>query len=105
MQGLLHHGKTALSIELAKKIDGEIVSADSMQVYKYMDIGSAKPTKDEMQNITHHLIDFVEPNERYSVAEYKKDAIEKIREIQRRGKMPIVVRRNSGFILILLYME
>lgn len=65
-------GKTTLSIELAKKINGEIVSCDSMQIYKDMNIGSAKPTIDEMQGIKHYLIDIVEPTERFSVAEYKK---------------------------------
>ena len=67
-------GKTALSIELAKKINGEIISSDSMQIYKDMNIGTAKPTQEEMQGIQHYLLDFVEPNQRYSVAEYKKDA-------------------------------
>ena len=62
-------GKTALSIELAKKVNGEIISSDSMQIYKDMDIGTAKPTEKEMQGIKHYLIDFVEPNQRYSVAE------------------------------------
>ena len=76
-----HLGKTSLSIELAKKINGEIVSADSMQIYKYMDIGSAKPTKEEMQGIKHYMIDFVEPNRRYSVADYKRQATESIKEI------------------------
>lgn len=85
------HGKTSLSIELAKKINGEIVSADSMQIYKYMDIGSAKPTKEEMQGIKHYMIDFVEPNKRYSVADYKRQAMENIREIIKKGKVPIVV--------------
>ena len=102
MQDLLHHGKTALSIELAKKLNGEIISADSMQIYKYMDIGSAKPTKEEMQGIKHHMLDIIEPNERYSVARYKKEALEKIREIISKVKIPIVVRRNTVFILILL---
>ena len=74
-------GKTELSIELAKKIDGEIVSADSMQIYKYMDIGSAKPTKEEMSGIKHYMLDFVEPDIRYSVAEYKKTAEKAIDEI------------------------
>ena len=67
-------GKTALSIELAKKINGEIVSADSMQIYKDMDIGSAKITTEEMQGIKHYLIDVVSPEERYSVADYKNEA-------------------------------
>ena len=70
--GLPHHGKTGISIEIAKRINGEIISADSMQIYKYLDIGSAKPSKEEMQGINHYMLDFVEPNERYSVADYKK---------------------------------
>ena len=65
-------GKTALSIEVAKKINGEIISCDSMQIYKDMNIGTAKPTKEEMGEIKHYLIDYVLPTERYSVAEYKK---------------------------------
>ena len=88
---LQHHGKTALSIELAKKIDGEIVSADSMQIYKYMDIGSAKPSKEEMQGIKHYMLDFLEPDKRYSVADYKKEATECIRKILKENKVPIVV--------------
>ena len=72
-------GKTALSIEIAKKINGEIISADSMQIYKEMNIGSAKPTIEEMQNIKHYMLDFLEPDKRYSVADYKKQAIESIR--------------------------
>ena len=74
-------GKTALSIELAKKINGEIISADSMQIYKDMDIGTAKPTVEEMQNIKHYLIDCVSPSVRYSVADFKKDATFAIEEI------------------------
>ena len=79
-------GKTALSIELAKKINGEIISCDSMQIYKYMDIGTAKPTPEEQKEVKHHLIDFVEPDQRYSVAEYKKDAEKSIEEILAKGK-------------------
>ena len=67
-------GKTALSIELAKRINGEIVSADSMQIYKDMDIGTAKVTKEEMQGVKHYMIDIVSPDERYSVADFKADA-------------------------------
>lgn len=92
------HGKTSLSIELAKEIDGEIISADSMQIYKYMDIGSAKPTKEEMSGINHYMIDFASPDQRYSVAEYKKDAVNSIKEVLKKGKTPIVVRRNSDYI-------
>jgi molybdopterin-guanine dinucleotide biosynthesis protein len=67
-------GKTSLSIEVAKKIDGEIISCDSMQIYKDMNIGTAKPTEEEQKGIKHYLIDFVSPDERYSVADYKQDA-------------------------------
>ena len=74
-------GKTALSIELAKKINGEIISSDSIQIYKDMNIGTAKPTREEMQGIKHYLIDFVEPDKRYSVADFKKDAENAIKEI------------------------
>ena len=87
-------GKTALSIELAKKINGERVSCDSMQIYKDMTIGSAKPTVEEMQGIKHYLIDEVSPTERFSVAEYKKRAESAIEEIITKGKSPIVVGRN-----------
>lgn len=69
-----------------------------MQIYKYMDIGSAKPTTAEMEGIPHHMIDFVFPDERYSVARYKKEAISKIKDVLSRGKFPIIVRRNSDFI-------
>ena len=84
-------GKTALSIELAKKINGEIVSCDSIQIYKDMNIGSAKPTVQEMQGIKHYLIDVATPDERFSVAEYKKQAEAAIEEIILKGKMPIVI--------------
>lgn len=94
MQDQLRHGKTKISIELAKKINGEIVSADSIAIYKYMDIGSAKPSIEEMQGIAHYMLDFMEPDKRYSVAEYKKKAIECIKKIIAKGKKPIIVRRN-----------
>ena len=96
-------GKTALSIELAKQINGEIVSADSMQIYKDMDIGTAKPTKEEMQGIKHYLIDFVSPDERYSVADYKQDAKKAIREILKKGKVPIIVGGTGLYIDSLIY--
>ena len=84
-------GKTALSIHLAKAVGGEIISADSMQVYKEMDIGTAKIRQDEMQGIKHYLLDFVPPEERYSVAQYKQDAKKAIKEIIENGKTPIIV--------------
>ena len=96
-------GKTALSIELAKQINGEIVSADSMQIYKDMDIGTAKPTKEEMQGIKHYLIDFVSPDERYSVADYKQDAKKAIRKILKKGKVPIIVGGTGLYVDSLIY--
>ena len=91
-------GKTSLSIELAKKINGEIVSADSMQIYEDMDIGTAKPTKEEMDGIKHYLIGNVSPTIRYSVASYKKDAINAINEIIEKGKTPIVVGGTGLYV-------
>ncbi len=91
-------GKTGLSIELAKKIGGEIVSCDSMQIYKDMTIGTAKPTIQEMQGIPHYLIDFVAPNERYSVADFKKEALKAISTILEHGKIPIVVGGTGLYV-------
>ena len=96
-------GKTALSIELAKKINGEIVSCDSMQIYKDMDIGTAKPTVEEMQEIKHYLIGYVSPEKRYSVADYKIDAKKAIKEIIEKGKMPIVVGGTGLYLDSLIY--
>ena len=96
-------GKTALSIELAKKIDGEIISGDSMQIYKDMNIGTAKPNIEEMQGIKHYLIDFVDPDKRYSVADFKRDAEKAIKEILNKGKIPIVVGGTGLYIDSLIY--
>ena len=96
-------GKTALSIELAKQINGEIISSDSMQIYKHMDIGTAKPSVEEMGGIHHHLIGFVEPNQRYSVAEFKKDAEKAIEQILAKGKTPIVVGGTGLYVDSLIY--
>ncbi len=96
-------GKTALSIELAKQINGEIVSADSIQIYKDMNIGSAKPTIEEMQGIKHYMLDFVSPEDRYSVADYKKQAKKAIEEILGKGKVPIVVGGTGLYIDSLIY--
>lgn len=96
-------GKTSLSIELARRIKGEIVSADSMQIYREMNIGTAKPTQEEMQEIKHYLLDFVSPERRYSVAEYKKDAKKAIRAILEKGKTPIVVGGTGLYIDSLIY--
>ncbi len=96
-------GKTALSIEVAKKINGEIISCDSMQIYKDMNIGTAKPTKEEMGKIKHYLIDYVLPTERYSVAEYKKDAKKAIKEVIEKGKTPIIVGGTGLYVDSLIY--
>ena len=91
-------GKTALSIEVAKAINGEIISADSMQIYKKMTIGTAKPTEDEMQGIPHHMIDIIEPTENFNVAMYKEMAEKKIEEVLAKGKTPIVVGGTGLYI-------
>lgn len=91
-------GKTSLAIEIAKRLGGEIVSADSMQIYKNMDIATAKPTRDEMASVRHHLIGFVDCNEEYSVAMYKEDAIRAINDILSRGKLPVVCGGTGLYI-------
>ena len=91
-------GKTAVSIELAKKINGEIISADSMQIYKYMDIGTAKPTLDEMQGIKHYMLDVVMPDETFNVAKYKSMAESAIEEILKKGKVPIIVGGTGLYV-------
>ena len=96
-------GKTALSIELAKKINGEVVSCDSMQIYRDMNIGSAKPSIEEMQGIKHYMIDIVSPDQRFSVAEYKKQAEIAIEEILQSGKTPIVVGGTGLYADSLIY--
>ena len=96
-------GKTSLGIKLAKKIDGEIVSCDSMQIYKDMTIGTAKPTDEERKEAVHHLVDFVLPSQRYSVAEYKKDAENIIEQIIKKGKNPIIVGGTGLYLNSLVY--
>ena len=91
-------GKTSLAIEIAKKLNGEIVSADSMQIYKNMDIATAKPTEEEMKSIRHHLIGFVDCGDEYSVAMYKKDAVSAIKDIISRGKLPVVCGGTGLYI-------
>ena len=95
--------KNSIINRTCKKIDGEIVSCDSMQIYKEMDIGTAKPTLEEMQGIKHYMIGIISPNERYSVADYKKDAKKAIREILNKGKVPIVVGGTGLYIDSLIY--
>lgn len=96
-------GKTRISIQLAKEINGEIVSADSMQVYKYMDIGTAKPDSEEMSGIKHYLISEVSPDEEFSVARYRDLALKYIDEILKKGKKPIVVGGTGLYINSLIY--
>jgi tRNA dimethylallyltransferase len=91
-------GKTNLSIELAKRLNGEIISADSMQIYKHMDIGTAKPTIDEMQGIKHYLIDEVLPNEEFNVVKFKELAEKYIEEILAKGKLPIIAGGTGLYI-------
>jgi tRNA dimethylallyltransferase len=91
-------GKTEISIKVAKGLSGEIVSADSMQIYKYMDIGSAKISVNEMQGVKHHLINIVEPQEPFSAAQYKEKALCVIEDILNQGKTPIVVGGTGLYI-------
>ncbi|XMB87377.1 tRNA (adenosine(37)-N6)-dimethylallyltransferase MiaA [Mycoplasmatota bacterium WC44] len=91
-------GKTSLSVNLAKALDGEIISGDSVQVYKKLDIGSAKITTDDMEGVPHHLVDFLEPYEEYSVARFQKEVRTKIEEISSRGKLPIICGGTGLYI-------
>ena len=96
-------GKTKMSIELAKQLNGEIISGDSMQIYRGMDIGTAKATLEERQGIPHHLIDEKNPDEPYSVAAFQQTVRAKIAEIQSRGKLPIIVGGTGLYIKSVLY--
>lgn len=91
-------GKTALSVELARQIGGEIISADSMLIYKYMDIGTAKPTLEERRGIPHYMIDIVEPDQEYSVALYQQEVEKIIPAVQARGKLPMLVGGTGLYI-------
>lgn len=91
-------GKTGLGVKLAKHYGGEVVSADSMQIYKFMDIATAKPTKEEMCGVPHHVIDFVDPTESYSVARYTQDTKAAIDDIVSRGKLPIIVGGTGLYV-------
>ena len=96
-------GKSELAIKLAERHNGEIVSADSWLVRKYLDIGTAKPTKDMQRTVPHHLIDIIEPDEDYSAAEYKKQAQKVIEDILSRGKLPILVGGTGLYVDAVLY--
>lgn len=96
-------GKTEFAIKLAEELDGEIVSCDSMQLYKYMDIGSAKPTPEEMRRARHHLVDIIDPREDFSVAQYQKLAKDAISDILSRGRLPIISGGTGLYLNSLLY--
>ena len=96
-------GKTALSLKLAQKLQGEIISADSMQVYRHMDIGSAKILPSEMQGIPHHLIDVLEPEDEFNVVTFQKMAKQAISDIRSRGKIPIITGGTGFYIQSVLY--
>lgn len=96
-------GKTALSVDLAQRFNGEIINGDSIQVYRGLNIGSAKVTENEKKGIVHHLLDYKDLTERYDVATFQKDAREKIREINERGKTAVVVGGTGLYIKALLY--
>lgn len=96
-------GKSALSVELAKKINGAVISADSMQVYRHMDIGSAKITPEEMQGVTHYMIDALEPDEEFHVVRFVTMAKEYLKEIYADGKIPIIAGGTGFYIQALLY--
>lgn len=93
-------GKSALALELAKKLDGEIVSCDSMQIYKYLNIGTAKPSAEELSSVPHHMIDIIDPREKnaYSCADFARDAKQAIRSILSRGKLPILCGGTGLYI-------
>jgi len=96
-------GKTALSIKLAKKYNGEIINGDSMQVYRGLDIGTAKITEEEMEGVPHHLLSFKEPTEAFSVADYQRLVRTKIAEIRAREKLPIIVGGSGLYVQAVLY--
>ncbi|MBQ3141305.1 MAG: tRNA (adenosine(37)-N6)-dimethylallyltransferase MiaA [Clostridia bacterium] len=95
-------GKTGLAVELAKRFDGEVVSADSMQIYRQMRIGTARPTPEEMQGVPHHLMDFIPPDGEYSVAAYLEDAVRAVDDVLSRQKLPIVCGGTGQYLHALL---
>lgn len=96
-------GKTEYAIRIAQAFDGEIVSADSMQLYKYMDIGSAKPDEKELKEAVHHLVDVIDPREDFTVARYQKMALEAIDDISARGKLPVIAGGTGLYINSIIY--
>ena len=95
-------GKTALAVELAKALGGQVISCDSMQVYRRMDIGTAKPTREEMDGVPHHMIDVADPEEDYSAERYRREAVPVVDDILARGKLPIIVGGTGLYLDALL---
>jgi tRNA dimethylallyltransferase len=95
-------GKTKLAIQLASRFNGEIINADSRQIYRYMDIGTAKPSKEEQAAAPHHLVDIIEPDDEFSLAEYQRFAYSSIQDIQTRGKVPILVGGSGLYVWAVL---
>jgi tRNA dimethylallyltransferase len=96
-------GKTGLAIRLAEALGGEIVCCDSMQIYRVMDIGTAKPTLEELARVPHHMVDFVDPMREYSCAEYAEDAERAIKDIISRGKLPVICGGTGLYLDTLLF--
>jgi len=96
-------GKTSFAIKLARRFNGEIVSADSMQIYRHMDIGTAKPDEEEQKLVAHHLIDFLDPGKNFDAAMYAKAADRVIKEISARGKTPLIAGGTGLYIKTLLH--
>lgn len=96
-------GKTTVAIDIAQKINGEIISADSMQIYRYMDIGTAKPTAEERIKVPHHMIDIVDPDEHFDAAQFSALARNRVREIQNRGAVPYVIGGTGLYIKSLIH--
>ena len=95
-------GKTSVGIHLAEKLGGEIISADSMQIYRYMDVGTAKPTADEQNRISHHMIDIVDPDEDFDAVRFAEMARLKVMQLHQRGVTPLVVGGTGLYIKALL---
>jgi tRNA dimethylallyltransferase len=95
-------GKTAVAIELAEKLGGEIISADSMQIYRYMDIGTAKPTAEEQGRVPHHMIDIVDPDEDFDAVGFAQMAREKLMQLHQKGALPVVAGGTGLYIKALL---
>jgi len=95
-------GKTEICVQLAKKLNAEIISVDSRQIYRYMDVGTAKPSPEERREVPHHLIDILDPDEDYNAYRYRMDALKKVDEILRRGKLPLLVGGTGLYVDVIM---